>query len=282
MNITTFPKFAGGGRTASLLDEELILLGNDGFGTKGKYITIQRPRDGLLAMKYTIDEFPLRQFPHHHTSLVSKNTLAVIGGKFKSKGMLSKYTWTELSLLWTDGSTLNPNLIYSCNVKIASDVHIIFGGVQGSEREGGRGGSRQVLRVNTTAESAVELKSMSLKRVSHSCQLLTHDIVLLSGGLRNVGEPLSAIQPDELYNFNSQETIRILERTSSLRRYQHATSRLGNQIYAFGGIDSNNDITSKVAVFNAITSAWTEVHQVGVFNIMITYIDTFIMDVSKL
>ena len=109
MKIPTFPKFSGHGRTVSLLDEELILLGNDGFGTKGQFITIQKPRNGLLAMKYTVDQFPLGKVPHQHSSLVSRNTLSVLGGKFKSKGKLSKYTWTELSLFWDNGTkyTLN-------------------------------------------------------------------------------------------------------------------------------------------------------------------------------
>ena len=34
MAIATFPLFAGIGRTASMLDEELIILGNDDLGTK--------------------------------------------------------------------------------------------------------------------------------------------------------------------------------------------------------------------------------------------------------
>ena len=63
MAIATFPKFAGIGRTASLLDEELLLLGDDYLGTKGRYISIQKPRDGLLAMKYTVQELPLTQSP---------------------------------------------------------------------------------------------------------------------------------------------------------------------------------------------------------------------------
>ena len=257
MKIATFPKFGGDGRTASLLDEEIILLGNDAFGTKGKYITIQKPRDGLLAMKYTNDDFPLRHFPHHHTSLVSKNTLAVVGGKFKSKGMLSKFTWTELSLFWNNGSgKFNPNIIHSCNIKLGSDVHMIFGGAM---KNNDPRGSRQVLKVNTTDETIVELKPMTLERVFHTCQLLTHDIVLVSGGLPMLpheGGPLSAIQPDELYSISSQGTVRNLSSGSSIGRYQHASSRLGSQIYAFGGKDSNNDATSKIAFFDVSTYTW--------------------------
>merc|ERR1711994_963416 len=129
MAVTTFAKFAGTGRTLSLLDEELILLGDDDFGTKeGKYISIQKPRDGLLAMKYTIEEIPLPGSPHGHTSLVSRNSLAVLGGKFRSKGMLSQFTWTGLRVFWENGTNFKSNFAFSCAVKIDGNVHIIFGG----------------------------------------------------------------------------------------------------------------------------------------------------------
>ena len=260
MKITTFPKFGGDGRTASLLDEELILLGNDAFGTKGKYITIQKPRNGLLGIKYSVDNFPLRQIPHGHTALLSKNTLAVVGGQFKSKGKLSKFTWTELSLFWKNGTKFSPNVIHSCNIKLGSDVHMIFGGaLKGKDQQDEAQGMSTVLKLNTREEIVVELKPMNLSRVFHSCQLLTHDIVLVSGGLAHEGE--SGLQQDELYNITSQETVKLLDHESSLKRYQHATSRLGNQVYAFGGLDSDNIATNKIAVFDNKTNSWTDLNQ---------------------
>ena len=157
MAIATFPKFAGIGRTSSLMDEELLLLGDDDLGTKGRNISIQKPRDGVLAMKYTVHDFPLKQLPHQHSSLVSRNTLTVVGGKFKSRGMLSKFTWTELSLKWDNGTKYNPGVINACSVKIGVDVHIIFGGertVNGKEASG-----RHVVKIDTTQEIAVEMRN---------------------------------------------------------------------------------------------------------------------------
>ena len=79
--ISTFQNFSGIARTLSLLDEELLLLGDDALGTKERYISIQKPRDGLLAMKYTVEELPLTQPLHRHSSLVSGNELTVVGGQ---------------------------------------------------------------------------------------------------------------------------------------------------------------------------------------------------------
>ena len=126
--IPTFPKFSGAGRTLSLMDEELLLLGDDEFGTKGWYISIHKPRDGLLAMKYSIHDLPLRQSFHQHSSLVSKNTLTVVGGKFKSKGKLSKFSWTEVPLKWENGKEFLPEFVSACTVKLDVNMHIVFGG----------------------------------------------------------------------------------------------------------------------------------------------------------
>ena len=121
--IATFPKFQGIGRTSSLLNEELVILGDDDLGTRGRYISIQKPREGLLALKYTVHDLPLRQTPHKHSSLVSRNTLTVVGGKFKSRGKLSKFAWTELSLKWENGSKYIPSLTANDDVHINTEFH---------------------------------------------------------------------------------------------------------------------------------------------------------------
>ena len=255
MAITFFPKFAGIGRTSSLLDEELILLGNDWLGTKGgSYISIQKPRDGLLAMKYRIEKIPLAGLPHQHTSLVSKNTLTVVGGKFKSKGMLSKFTWTGLSLHWQNGTKFKTDFVASCAVKIGVDVHIIFGGELKINDQ--RTSGRQVVKINTTQQVAFEMKPMQRRRMSHACQLLNSSFVLLSGGLDK-----SVIQPDEIYNIASQEDFRVLDLQQSLRRIQHAMIKIDDRVLALGGSDSNNDAPSKVAEFDQTTNSWNELDQ---------------------
>ena len=255
MAITTFLKFAGIGRTASLLDEELILLGNDDLGTKeGRYVSIQKPRDGLLAMKYTIQNMSLSGSPHQHLSLVSKNNLAVVGGKFKSKGMLSKLTWTELSLHWQNGSKFNPDFVASCAVKLGADVHIIFGGARNGNQQ--QIGGRQVIKINTTQQVAFEMKPMNYKRMSHACQLLNSSVVLLSGGLDQ-----DVIQQDELYNITSEEVVKLLEPEQSLQRAQHAMIRVGDRILALGGIDANKNAPSKIEEFSTTTNSWNELDQ---------------------
>ena len=260
MAIATFPKFSGIGRTSSLLDEELLLLGNDDLGTRGRYFSIQKPRDGLLAMKYTVQELPLTQSPHQHSSLVSRNTLTVVGGKFKSRGQLSKFTWTELSLKWENGSKFSPNFAHACSVKLGVDVHIIFGGertVDGQQISG-----RGVVKINTTEEKVYALNPITHSRVSHDCELLNKSVVLVSGGLAQKGADSFDITVDELYNIHgSGEVVKVLDLEHSLGRVQHSMIKIGDRVWALGGKDSNNNVPSKIAEFNSTTSSWNELDQ---------------------
>ena len=259
MPIATFPKFVGTGRTASMLDEEMLLLGNDDLGSKGRYISIQKPRDGVLGIKYTVEKLPLTQSPHQHSSLVSRNTLTVVGGKFKSRGKFSKFTWTELSLKWENGSKFSPAFINACTVKLGVDLHLIFGGER--KHNGQQISVREVVKINTTEEIAYELKPMTHRRVSHDCQLLNHSIVLVSGGLTQRGGDSSEVLQDELYNITSEEVVKVIDLEQSLRRAQHATIRVGDRILAFGGKNSTNGVPSKIAEFNKTSNSWEDLSQ---------------------
>ena len=255
MPVTTFPKFSGLGKTSSLLDEELLLLGDDDLGIKGgRYISIKKPRDGLLAMKYSIQDIPLIGSPHRHTSLVSRNELFVLGGKFKSKGKLSEFTWTELALHWENGTKFNPDFEASCTVKIAADVHIIFGGENNNNHE--RKSGRTVVKINTTEQTAYKMKPSTHARMNHDCEMLTSSIVLLSGG-----EDQSNVQPDELYNITSEEVVQVLGEEQSLGRTQHVLFRRAEQLFALGGRNSNNEPTSNIKIYNASTVSWDDFSQ---------------------
>ena len=257
--IATFPKFAGSGRTSNLMDEELLILGNDYLGTSARYFSIQKPRDGLLAIKYTVQDIPLTHSPHEHSSLVSGNTLTVVGGKFKSRGKLSKFTWTEHFLRWRNGTHYTPYLAAACSVKLDRDVHIIIGG----ERtiDGQQISVSEVVKINTTEEIVDELKPITNRRVSHDCQLVNRNIILVSGGLVEKRGASSDVLPDELYNITSQEVIEVLSANKSLGRFQHNLAKIGDKIWAVGGKDSKNVTLSQIAEFDSFTNSWESLTQ---------------------
>ena len=95
----------------------------------------------------------------------------------------------------------------ACSVKVGVDVHIVFGGertVYGEQVSG-----RQVVKIDTTQEIAVEMTHLNFSRVSHDCQLLDNHVVLVTGGLPKKGADPSEILPDELYNVTSQEVVKV-------------------------------------------------------------------------
>ena len=161
-------------------------------------------------MKYTIENVPLQGSPHRHTSLVSQNSLAVLGGKFKSRGGLSKLTWTGLSLHWKNGTKFRADFSDSCAVKLAADVHILFGGehlVNHQKKQ-----RAQVIKINTTEQVALEMNPMQYARKSHGCELLNDSLVLLSGGLdqsvtflvsKPVSKPKCQSQECDIFGFDT-------------------------------------------------------------------------------
>ena len=258
LNITTFPKFGGIGGTAAMTDEEILLLRNDDMGVSKRYLSIQKPSGGLLAMKYTVEDLPLTQSAHEHSSLVSGNTLTVLGGKFKSRGRLSKFTWTELSLKWEDGTKYIPAFIAACSVKVGTDLHIVIGG--NKKVDGEEVSTRQVVKIDTTKEIAYELNPIMKSRVFHSCQLLKNNMILVTGGLPKKGGDPSEVLPDEQYDIESQD-IKILDSADSVGRFQHSLARIGDRLLALGGRDASGGVPSKIKEFAPATNSWKELSQ---------------------
>ena len=155
-----FPKYSGTGRTLSLLDEKIFLIGNGDPGSnpnqEDTYVTIENPREGLFGMKYTERQVLSDGTPYQHVSLVSKNELFVLGGEFETN---RKYTqsgfWIKTSFK-QDGSFFHPKFIASCAVKIDISMHIIFGGKSSAKR---------VVKIDTAAEETYEMKPMNLERI---------------------------------------------------------------------------------------------------------------------
>ena len=85
----------------------------------------------------------------------------------------------------------------------------------------------------------------------------------MSGGLAQRGTDLSEVLPDELYNITAStgEVIKVIELEQSLGRIEHAMIKTEDQILAFGGRDSNDNVPSKIEEFNTTTNSWHDLNQ---------------------
>ena len=243
-NVTeNFANFTGFGRTLSLLDDQILLVGGDLNATKHTYVNIQHPRQGLHAMKYTIEKFPLGGSPHAHTSFGSGNRLLVIGGAHRTRAKFEDFTWNSLDLRKPDGTKFTTFVSSPCLVKISRDEYLILGGEQ--KNRNGTFAIDSVFKVNITSEVIERKPPMLTKRMKHSCEKLSENSVLVSGGKALLSGDLLH---DEIYFWEDGMSTAI-EAKESLMRFQHQLVRIGETIFALGGLTEQNKGSTTVEKF---------------------------------
>ena len=270
MALTHFRDFSGRGRTASLLDKQILLIGNNTLsGSEGNFISIQNPRDGLLAMKYTKEAFPTRGSPFQHSALPSENKLSLLGGRYKSRVMFEQNTWKDINLKWEETQkSFVPKFFSACTVQNGIDSFYIFGGAEILDNKT-TAVRNTVLHINTTSLMVRKVGAMKRQRMAFGCEVLNKSLILLSGGYSDAANPGQSIEPDEIFNvthhllslvpvedsLNSTGSI-LLPMTDSLKRFQHSLIRMNDAVYAFGGITSSNTTTGTIEVFDEATKTW--------------------------
>ena len=250
--IVDFPSFGGDGRSIDLLDEQLVVLGDNKYGGKFAYKSIHQPRKGLLGMKFSTEVSPIGNSPLWHTSHAFGNQILTIGGEFQSKARLSNTVWNGLNLRWQDGSRFSRFAVGACKVKLNKDVYLLIGGFERVKES--RVEMNTVLRLNTTEETIEELPSIRRDRAFHACEV-SEGKVLISGGTR--GDVTIA---DEVYSLATYEST-VLNMASSLGRHQHQLLRLEETIFAFGGLLGNGSETSVVEWFDWMDMRWKQHEQ---------------------
>ena len=241
--VKNFSNFTGFGRTMSLLDDQILLVGGDLNATKQTYVTIQHPRRGLHAMNYTIEKFPLGGSPHAHTSLGSGNRLLVVGGAHRTRAKLDDFTWSSLDLRKPDGTKFTSFVSSHCSVKISRDEYLILGGEQKTRT--GIVAIASVFKVNITSEVVETKAKMTTKRMKHSCEKLSDNSVLVSGGKASLS---GGLIPDEIYHWEDGSSTQIAAE-KSLMRSQHRLVRIEETIFALGGLTKEKKESTTVMKF---------------------------------
>ena len=250
MTLGHFRNFSGQGRTASLLDNQIVLIGNNTLsGNEGSYVSIRNPRDGLLAMNYLKETFPSRGSPFHHAALASDNKLTLLGGKYKTRSKLEQNTWTGLKLTWEESQkAFTPIFFSACTLQQGLDLFYVFGG---AELRGKTTFVRNtILHINTTSLIVREIGAMNKSRMAFGCDFLNDRTILLSGGYSDPANPVQSIEPDEIITLShstsssevqyvSDISSCILPVNDSLWRFQHSLIRMNETIFALGGLTTD-------------------------------------------
>ena len=251
-----FLKFPLTGHTIDLLDNQLLIIGDQTLGARWQYIIIHNPRNGLLAPTYSEEVSPIKGSPHKHNSFTMGNKLVVIGGDQKAKAILDTDIWNKLNLRWKNQSTFSLFTSSACKVKITKDSHLIIGGILKEKHQV----LSTILKINLTDETVEEWLPMKKSRYHHSCELMNGSyVVLISGGIEKSVSPntSNAILPDELYNIWSKESV-LLAATSSINRYQHRLIRLQDTVFSVGGKNYLGSPMTLIKRFNSNTNSWED------------------------
>ena len=256
--ILKYSNFSTSGQTIDLLDDQLILVGDNKLGGKFKYLSIHSPRTNLLALKYSKETSSIKGSPHRHTSYVQGNKLTLLGGDQSSKATLNKDVWNKLNLRWLNQSTFSAFTSSACQVQLTRNEFVLLGGLPTVKSE--KKAVSTVVKINLEEETVEELPPMKLGRIHHSCQTMElegEEVILISGGigtrLHPSVNPLE-IQQDEMYNMKTGP--KVLSENASLGRFQHKLIKLGDQIYAVGGKNNTRGQLTLVKVFNGISRSW--------------------------
>jgi hypothetical protein len=243
------------GHTLSLLDSQLLLIGDESVGAKWKHISIESPRNGLLAVKYSRKSCPVKGSPFGHTAQTDGNKMTVIGGDQRSKARLDTDIWTPINLRWKNQSSFTEFSSGACTVKLGKESHLLIGGLKLGKKP--RKAVSTVVRMNATDGTMEELAPMEKPRAYHSCEMFTHDLVIISGGTEGELQTneTSSTLPDELYSLSSNES-HSLGAADSIMRQNHKLIRLGEAVYGIGGTTIKGENPSIVKIFNSEKKSW--------------------------
>ena len=91
------PDFKTTGHTIDLLDDQLLIIGDQTIGARWQYVSIRKPRAGLLAPTFSKEVSPIKGSPSQHVSFAAGNKLALVGGGQNSKAILDTDIWNKLN-----------------------------------------------------------------------------------------------------------------------------------------------------------------------------------------
>ena len=259
--LNNIPQASFEGHTVNLLDNKLILGAL--FYTESQdswsYLSLEDPRSGLLANRWTHTTTMTQEAPGFHTSFVHDKDLVYLGGKHNiqtklQNGRVESGEWNIFTLLWKNGTAFNDVKSSSCHIKINKNTFLVLGGHRSRDSDAA---SSQVLLVDMKEQSVQELQGLKYARTYHSCASVDGNKILVSGGLpQGVYGQNTEIVPSELYDVNTGTSQDITDPLMT-PRFGHNLVRLEQYVYVLGGETVGGSTSSSIERFDLTTGIWT-------------------------
>jgi len=248
--LANFSELAGLRGSMNLIDKQIVLLGANEDQHKKQYRSILNPRKGLLAPEFAVIDMTFLN-PSTHTPLPYGNTLTVLADRSHK---LENDIWKSIKLEDQHGSDSIILPSNGCQVKIAADEYLLIGGVTQNKNSDTDMVTSDVFRINVTSQTAIkEERSLKLKRTLHSCSAFD-STVIVSGGY-STAEASNNLVADEIYGLGTAESV-VLDVSSSLQRSRHTLVRLGDEVFAMGGVSPDISAPPSVERFNMVDKEW--------------------------
>ena len=253
--LANFSELAGLSGSMNLLDKQVIVLGAKEDQDKKQYRSILNPRKGLLAPEFAVMDTTFKP-SSTNTPLSHGNTLMVLADKSYK---LENNIWKSIKIENQQESepiTMSTN---GCSVKIAAYEYLLMGGVKETQV------TSDVFRINVNTQTAIEERPLKLKRTLHSCSFIDSAVIVSGGYSKTDGS--NSLVADEIYGLGTAESD-ILDVSSSLQRSGHTLVRLGDEVFAMGGVSANSSAPS-VERFDMGEKRW-EKHNEDLFTTSMT------------
>lgn len=259
--LSNIPKASFDGHSVDLLDNKLI-LGSLLFTSSEdswSYFSLEDPRSGLLANKWTHTTTMTKEAPVFHTSFVHGKDLVYLGGKHNiqtklQNGRVESGEWNIFTLLHKNGTEFTNFKSFACQIKHNKNMFLVIGG----HDEGSSEASSQVILVDMKEQSVQELPSLMHPRTHHSCASVGGKKILISGGLPNgISGQNTVIVPTELYDITTG-TSQDLTDPLMTPRFGHSLVRLEESVFVLGGNTVGGLSSSSIEKFDIATGTWTK------------------------
>ena len=246
--MTNVPPFFAPGHMLNLVNNHLVLLGYTA-DRLWKTSSMEDPLGGILANKWTTTITPIdSEAQGYDISYTYLDGVYVSGGQAQTQVRLEAGTWAQL---YDVKFALNGSSFTSaaCKITLENNDIMFFGGILLNSSVV----VAMVMTINVEKRTTQLKKNLTNARFQHACELIDKSHVLVSGGFNSVIESGSVVT-DEIYNIETGESQPV---TNSLMRAKHRLIRLGNSIFAFGGVNEDGSQMSAVETFNTIDNTWT-------------------------